>query len=85
MNISLHIERLVLEGVPLGEGDARRVQAAVTAELARLIAGGGVGGEWPSRGALEYARGSDIRLAAGEGPDVVGRRIAGALYGGIAR
>jgi hypothetical protein len=39
--IALHIERLVLDGLPLTAAQAARMQPALERELARLIAGGG--------------------------------------------
>ena len=85
MNINLHIERLVLEGIPLAGDDVRRVQAAIEAELTKLVAGSGDGGAGLAGRDVEYVRGSDIRMAADEDPGVGGQNIAGALYGGIVR
>ena len=36
--VRVHIESLVLDGVPLGAAPGRRLQAALSRELARLIA-----------------------------------------------
>ena len=41
MNIQLHIERLVLDGLPLTRREGALVQAAVETELARLNLTGG--------------------------------------------
>ena len=40
MNLSLHIERLVLDGLPVTAGHGASLQAAVEAELGRLLASG---------------------------------------------
>jgi hypothetical protein len=37
MNINLHIERLVLDGLAVGSGQAGLVQTAVESELGRLV------------------------------------------------
>jgi hypothetical protein len=37
MNINLHIERLVLDGLAVGSGEAALVQTAVESELGRLL------------------------------------------------
>jgi hypothetical protein len=37
MNINLHIERLMLDGLSVASGEAALVQAAVEAELGRLL------------------------------------------------
>ena len=39
MNINVHIERLVLEGLPVTDPDSPIVQAAIETELARIVAG----------------------------------------------
>ncbi|HMG57287.1 MAG TPA: hypothetical protein VK601_27495 [Kofleriaceae bacterium] len=44
--VSLHIERLVLDGLPLTAAQAARMQLALERELARLIAGSGDAGAW---------------------------------------
>ena len=44
MNIKLHIERLVLDGLPVTRSQGPLVQAAMEAELARLMAEGGLAG-----------------------------------------
>ena len=38
MNINLHIERLMLDGLPVASGEAALVQTALEAELGRLLA-----------------------------------------------
>ena len=38
MNISLHIKRLILEGLPLTSNSGPQLQAAIEAELSRLLA-----------------------------------------------
>lgn len=38
MNISLHIERLILEGLPITSNSGPQLRAAVEAELTRLLA-----------------------------------------------
>lgn len=42
MNVRLHIDRLVLDGVPMSAAERPRLQAAVEAELARLIEANGI-------------------------------------------
>ena len=41
-NIHLHIERLVLDGLPIDRGQGPHVQAAVEAELTRLLTENGL-------------------------------------------
>jgi hypothetical protein len=42
MNIKLHIERLVLDGLRMAPHDSAQVQAAVEAELVRLLSESGI-------------------------------------------
>ncbi len=42
MNINLHIERLILDGLPVEARDSALVQAAVEAELGRLLSERGI-------------------------------------------
>ena len=80
MTIHLHIERLVLDG--FDAGDPRQLQAALQAELTRLLAQGGlapalVGG---TRLASLTLAPATVQTAMGES---TGRQIAAAVYGGI--
>jgi hypothetical protein len=84
MNIKLHIERLVLEGLPLGRSQGPLVQAAVEAELARLLSEGGLAAELAAGGAVPSVPAEGIKLAGG-GPGDMGRQIARSVYGGIGR
>ena len=82
MNINLHIERLILDGLTVGRGDAALVQTAVERELGRLLATGGLemglqsGGAWPSVPV-------DVVLLTASKPAQLGQRIAHAVYSGI--
>lgn len=85
MNINVHIERLILDGLPIGYGQRPLVQAAVEAELARLLADDGLSPELLAGGALPSVRTGSIQLA-NEGTTIqLGRQIAQAVYGGIGR
>jgi len=84
MNIRLHIDRLVLEGLPVTRSQGPLVQAAVEAELSRLLSEGGLARELASGGAVPSLTADNIKLAKG-GPAQVGRQIARAVYGGIGK
>lgn len=90
MKIHVHIERLILEGLPLGPGGGARVQAAVEAELTRLLssdslAEGGIAQAWPAGGAVPDVPAAAIRLNADARPAEIGGQIARSVYGGIGR
>ena len=83
MNINLHIERLILDGLPLEPHQGPLVRAAVAAALGRLLAEGGLSPQLAAGGALPSVRAAALRLGAGVAPAQVGQQIAHAVYGGI--
>jgi hypothetical protein len=83
MNINLHIERLVLDGIQLGPGQRPLLQAAVEAELTRLLARDGLNDALRSGGALYSARAAEIQLVKDGNPAQLGEQIAEVVYGGI--
>lgn len=85
MNIRLHIERLILDGVPLEAGGTTRLQAAVESELGRLLAEGGLSTEMQTGIALPSVRAGDVRLGEQASPIQMGGQIARAVYTGIGR
>jgi len=85
MNINLHIERLVLDGISLSPIEHPLLHAAVEAELTRLLASGSLSDALKSGGALYRVRAADIQLANEGNPARLGEQIAGAVYGGITK
>jgi hypothetical protein len=85
MRVRLHIERVVLDGLPVSEGAGPHVQAALEVELARLVAAGGLSPAVQGGMVVPAIQGGDIRMKTGGGPAELGRQIAGAVYGGIVR
>ena len=51
-NIHLNIDRLILDGLPIDRAQAPAVQAAVEAELSRLLTERGVSAEFQTGGAV---------------------------------
>jgi hypothetical protein len=82
-NIHLHIDRLILDGLPIERTQGPHVQAAVEAELARLLTENGLGATWEAGGAVPSVRASAIQLTSGSSPAQVGIQIAQSVYGGI--
>ncbi|HWQ68353.1 MAG TPA: hypothetical protein VN494_00120 [Patescibacteria group bacterium] len=85
MNINIHIERLVLEGISLSPAEQPLLQAAVEAELTRLLASGGLSDTLQLGGALYNVRATGLQLANDWNPAQLGAQIAGAVYGGIGK
>jgi hypothetical protein len=85
MNINLHIERVVLDGLSLQQRDGPHFQAAVEQELMRLLSAAGTRTELRAGFHAERVDAGRIRVAAGAEPSSVGREIAAAVYRGVAQ
>jgi len=81
-SIHLHIERLVLEGLPVSHHQGALVQAALEMELTRLLGEGNLSAL--SGGAVPHLPVASIQLANDNKPASMGRQIAQAIYGGLA-
>lgn len=81
MTVNLHIDRLVLDGLPIGAQEGPLVQAAIEAELARLIVAHGV---TAARRNFEAPLGRPRHITI-ETLDVlkIGTAIGHAIYGGV--
>jgi len=85
MNIQLHIERLILEGLPATSVRGPQVRTAVEAELTRQLTEGGLSHDMHSGGTLPRVQASPLRLAAETKPSQLGKQIAQSVYGGIGK
>ena len=83
MNISLHIDRLILDGISISHAQRPLLQAAVEAELGRLLTEGGMGAEWRSGGAAPSISTPAIQLSPEGNPTQWGHQIAQSVYRGI--
>lgn len=84
MNIRLHIEQLVLDGLPIIPSQMPLVQAEVEAELTRLVAENGIASELASGVSVPSIRVDAIEYSGGS-PSQMGQKIARSVYGGIGR
>jgi hypothetical protein len=82
VNINLHIERLVLDGVNIAPGQGDLLQTNLTAELTRLINNGGLAENLVEGLASSRLPTSDIQLTSNK-PVELGQKIAQSVYGGI--
>lgn len=82
MNVDLHIERLVLDGLPLNQRQSVVLQHALERELSRLLDHRGI--DAPTGSAVPQLPIAAIQLSAGGQPAQWGRQIARTLYTGIA-
>jgi hypothetical protein len=83
MNINVNIERLVLEGVSVPPSQRPLLQAAVEAELARLLTAEGLGSGLRSGGAVPRVPAGTIQLSSEGNPTQLGQQITRTVYGGI--
>jgi hypothetical protein len=83
MDIRVHIERLILDGLPITHSQGALVQAAVETELARLLTEGGIASSLQSGGALPGVRAGAMQQTSNAGPTQLGQQIARAVYQGI--
>lgn len=83
MNIELHIERLILDGLAIEPRQHAHVQAAVEAELTRLLAADGLSSRLLSGGTLPHLAATSIQLSGQPNPIDLGQQIAGAVHGRI--
>jgi hypothetical protein len=76
MNIHLHIDRIVLDGV---SGDPRLIEEALRAELTRLV-GASPRGTWPESRRQRWVVAPEVRPGT---PAAVGRGIAHSVHSGL--
>lgn len=84
-NIRVHIERIVLNGIDIPSHQHLQLQAAVEAELIRLLAMDNSVGQWQVGRAVNSLSGGTLPLTVENHPGQLGRQIAQAVYGGIIR
>lgn len=84
MNVNLHIDRLVLDGIDVAPAQRPILQAALEAELGRLIAERGVGA-LASGGAVPSLRADGFQMSGDGNPVQLGQQIARSVYGGIGK
>lgn len=81
-SVNLHIERLVIEGLPLGAHEGPLVQAAIEAELGRLFGDNTFARDGLHSWDMPLVR-AEPMVAAGGSSDALGAQIGQAIYGGI--
>lgn len=83
MNISVHIERLILDGLTIPPGQPGLLQATIEAELSQSLAADGLASGLLTGGAMPYIRGGNVQLTSQASPFDLGQQIAQAIYGGL--
>lgn len=85
MNINVNIERLILEGVSIPVSQRPLLQAAVEAELARLLTADGLASSWETLGAVPSLSAGVIQLNSDINPTQLGQQIAQSVYRGMGK
>jgi hypothetical protein len=83
LNVQVHIERLVLDGMDLPHAQRLLLQAALEAELGRLLAEGGLRMDLLSGDQRPALEAGEVRLASENPPERLGEQIARAVYTGL--
>lgn len=86
MNINLHIDRVVLDGIDLKPGEQHWVKAALEAELSRLLTeSGALESGFAQNLTVPRIASNNIQLSGDNNPVRLGEQIAQSVYGGIRR
>jgi hypothetical protein len=84
MKINFHVERLVLEGVPLDLANRVQLKTALERELTRMLQNG-LSERISAGGAFDRIRGGTITLAHDLTPNGLGSSIAQAIHAGVGK
>lgn len=85
MNINLHIERLILDGISIEQHQRPVLKTALEAELGRLLANNGIASDLQRSGALHSLRAGSMEVENNGEPSHLGQQIAQAVHGGLNR
>ena len=77
--LSLHIDRVVMNGLPIAAAAAPRLQAALDGELTRLLSTAPLGDEFRAGAALAALELPALQVGVDAGPGRIGRQLARAL------
>jgi len=85
VNINLHIERLVLDGVSVERHQQAELKAAVETELGRLLMSNGIGPGVQSSNRFRVVSGDLISIDNTHKPASLGQQIGNVVYRGIGK
>ena len=81
-NVSVHIERLVIDGLPLTAREGVQLQRALQRELAHLITGRQQPGHWRAT-AVPSLVAPSLNVPAAVRPSQLGREIARSIFASL--
>lgn len=79
-NIELHIDQLILHG--FSRRDAFYIKQSLQQELSRMIQKDGLPTHFQNEAHTRRMDAGEFRIQASAKPEVIGRQIAGQVYGG---
>jgi hypothetical protein len=82
MKIEVHIDWLVLEGLPVKKHDSPAIQEAIESELTRLLLEGRLSSNLATGGTFTNVPVESMEIAKNS-PPKIGKEIARAVYRGI--
>lgn len=80
MNINLHIERLVLDGLAIAPHQRHSLQASVEAELTRLLSEGGLNAQLSEGLTIARVKAPQITVNPAMSSTHLGQQIAASVY-----
>ena len=83
MKVRLHIEHLLLDGLPVSNAQGAQVKAAVEAELGRLLTEQGVAHEFRSSIAVPSVNAGPMQMPRRATPVALGTEIARSVFSGV--
>lgn len=84
MTIHLHIKRLILDGLSVRPGDGAPFQAAVEAELSRLLTQSGIPGDFQTAGNQARIDAPVLQLMSSPDAKALGAQVGEGIYGAFA-
>ena len=81
--IHLHIERIVLEGLPISSHSQELLKTALEAELSRQMATGDIPSTFLQEGAISHVAGGSLQVQSETNPAQLGMQIAQAIYASV--
>jgi hypothetical protein len=85
MKICVHIDELVLHGLPVTSLQGPRIQRAVETELRHLLFSKGLAQEFQTSGSRPSVRADTFSVTPSSTPAQLGKQIARSVYRGIGK
>lgn len=84
MDVNLHIERLVLDGITLSVRERAVLGTTLEVELTRLITTGGLPSSLSGGITVPSLPAATVQMSRDNNPALLGRQVAQTIYGSLA-